>query len=70
MANTGETKDKPKVIIGKYYQKPRQNHITTEGAFWQSVYLGDYQREVLFRRQMYLYMWCLSILFATLAMVL
>lgn len=56
-----------KVIIGQYYQKPLRNHITTEGAFWQSVLLGDYQREVLFRRQMYLYMWCLGILFSTLA---
>jgi hypothetical protein len=62
--------NKPKVIIGQYYQRPLKNHVTYEGEFWQSVYLGCYQREVLFRRQMYLYMWCLSILFTTLAIVL
>ena len=61
--------NKPKVMIGKYYVPPLKNHVTYEGEFWQSVLLGDYQREVLFRRQMYLYMWCLSILFATLAMI-
>jgi len=67
MENTGETKDTPKVIIGQYYQKPLGNHMNYDCDFWQSVYLGDYQREVIFRRQMYLYMWCLGILFATLA---
>ena len=59
-----------KIMIGRYYQKPLRNHITTEGEFWQSVLLGDYQREVQFRRQMYLYIAFLFVLFTTLAMVL
>ena len=59
-----------KIIIGKYYVPPLKNHVTYEGEFWQSVYLGDYQREVIFRRQMALYIWCLALLFSTLAMVL
>ena len=58
-----------KVIIGKYYVPPLKNYMNHNDEFWQSVLTGDYQREVIFRRQMYLYMWCLSILFATLAMV-
>lgn len=56
-----------KVIIGKYYQKPLRNHITTEGAFWQSVLLGDYQRGVVYKLQMSLYVVFLIILFTTLA---
>lgn len=59
-----------KIMIGKYYQKPLNNHMTAEGRFWQSVLLGDYQREVIFRRQMALYMAFLFVLFTTLAMVL
>lgn len=62
--------NKPKVIIGQYYQRPLNNHVTAEGRFWQSVYLGDYQREVIFRRQMYLYMAFLFVLFTTLAVIL
>ena len=59
-----------KIMIGRYYQKPLGNHMTSEGEFWQSVLLGDYQREVLFRRQMIIYCIFLVILFSTLAMVL
>ena len=58
-----------KIMIGQYYQKPLDNQMTKEGEFWQSVLLGDYQREVIFRRQMHLYIWCLAILLSTLAMV-
>ena len=59
-----------KMIIGKHYVPPLKNHVTYEGEFWQSVLLGDYQREVQFRRQMYLYIAFLFVLFTTLAMVL
>ena len=59
-----------KIMIGQYYQKPRQNHMNRDCEFWQSVYLGDYQREVIFRRQMAWYMVFLIILFSTLAIVL
>ena len=58
-----------KIMIGQYYQKPLKNHVTYEGEFWQSVLLGDYQREVIFRRQMAWYIVFLIILFTTLAMV-
>ena len=58
-----------KIMIGQYYEKPLDNQITQEGEFWQSVLLGDYQREVIFRRQMHLYIAFLIILFSTLAMV-
>ena len=58
-----------KIMIGQYYEKPLDNQITQEGEFWQSVYLGDYQRGVTFRRQMHLYIAFLIILFSTLAMV-
>jgi len=58
-----------KIMIGQYYQKPLDNQMTQEGEFWQSVLLGDYQREVIFRRQMHLYIAFLIILFSTLAMV-
>ena len=67
MTNTGETKDKPKVIIGKYYQRPLKNHMNHDCEFWQSVYLGDYQRGEVFKLQMSLYMVGLIILFTTLA---
>jgi len=58
-----------KIMIGQYYQKPLDNQMTQEGEFWQSVLLGDYQREVIFRRQMHLYIVFLIILLSTLAMV-
>jgi len=58
-----------KIMIGKYYEKPLGNHMNHDCEFWQSVYLGDYQREVIFRRQMHLYIAFLIILFSTLAMV-
>ena len=58
-----------KIMIGQYYQKPLSNHMNRDCEFWQSVYLGDYQREVIFRRQMAWYMVFLIILFSTLAMV-
>lgn len=61
---------KPKVIIGQYYQRPLTNHVTAEGRFWQSVYLGEYQRGVVYRRQMIIYCILLVGLFSTLAMVL
>jgi len=59
-----------KIMIGQYYQKPLDNQMTQEGEFWQSVYLGCYQREVIFRRQMHLYIAFLFVLFSTLAIVL
>jgi hypothetical protein len=58
-----------KIMIGQYYQKPLSNHMNRDCDFWQSVYLGDYQREVIFRRQMAWYIVFLIILFSTLAMV-
>ena len=61
---------KPKVIIGQYYQRPLKNHVTYEGEFWQSVYLGDYQRGVVYKLQMSLYMVFLIVLFTTLAVIL
>lgn len=59
-----------KIIIGKYYVPPQKNYMNPTDEFWQSVLTGDYQREVIFRRQMHLYIWFLAILFSTLAMVL
>ena len=59
-----------KIMIGQYYQKPKQNHMNRDCDFWQSVLLGDYQREVIFRRQMVLYIIFLAVLFSTLAIVL
>jgi hypothetical protein len=58
---------KPKIIIGQYYQRPMKNHMNTDCEFWQSVYLGDYQRGEVFKLQMSLYMVGLIILFTTLA---
>jgi hypothetical protein len=58
-----------KIMIGQYYQPPMHNHMNHDCEFWQSVLLGDYQREVIFRRQMAWYMVFLIILFSTLAMV-
>jgi hypothetical protein len=58
---------KPKIIIGQYYQRPMKNHMNTDCEFWQSVYLGEYQREVQFSRQMYLYISLIVIIFITLA---
>lgn len=59
-----------KIMIGQYYQAPLQNHMNKDCEFWQAVYLGCYQREVIFRRQMHLYIAFLIILFSTLAIVL
>ena len=59
--------NKPKVMIGKYYVPPLKNHVTYEGEFWQSVYLGDYQRNEVYKLQMSLYVVFLIILFTTLA---
>ena len=59
-----------KIMIGKYYEKPLGNHMNRDCDFWQSVYLGDYQREVVFRRQLYSYTWVLCILIATLLLIL
>jgi hypothetical protein len=56
-----------KVIIGKHYVPPLKNHVTYEGEFWQSVYLGDYQRGEVYKLQMSLYVVFLIILFTTLA---
>ena len=58
-----------KIMIGLYYQKPLDNHMNQDCEFWQSVLLGDYQREVTFRRQMHLYIAFVIILISTLAMV-
>ena len=61
---------KPKVIIGQYYQRPLKNHMNHDCEFWQSVYLGDYQRGQVFKLQMSLYVVFLIILFTTLAVIL
>jgi hypothetical protein len=70
MQTEHNTDNKSKVIIGQYYQAPLKNHVTCEGEFWQSVYLGEYQREVQFSRHMQLYIAVLIILFVTLAIIL
>jgi len=64
------TKATPKVIIGQYYQAPLKNYMNNDCELWQSVYLGDYQREVIFRRQLYSYTWVLCILISTLLLIL
>ena len=61
---------KPKVIIGQYYQRPLKNHMNHDCEFWQSVYLGDYQRGVVFKLQMSLYVVATLIIFTTLAVIL
>lgn len=61
---------KPKIIIGQYYQRPLKNHMNTDCEFWQSVYLGEYQREVVFKLQMSLYVVALIMLVITLAVIL
>jgi len=64
------TQAKPKVIIGQYYVPPQKNYMNNDCELWQSVYLGDYQREVIFRRQLYSYTWVLCILISTLLLIL
>jgi hypothetical protein len=59
-----------KIMIGQYYQKPLSNHMNRDCEFWQSVLLGDYQRDVIYKLQMSLYVVFLIILFTTLAIVL
>jgi hypothetical protein len=70
MITQDSTQAKPKVIIGQYYQAPLKNYMNNDCELWQSVYLGDYQREVIFRRQLYSYTWVLCILIATLLLIL
>jgi hypothetical protein len=67
MQTEHNTDNKSKVIIGQYYQAPLKNHMTAESEFWQSVYLGEYQRDVVYKLQMSLYVVFLIILFTTLA---
>jgi hypothetical protein len=70
MITQDSTQAEPKVIIGKYYQAPLKNYMNRDCELWQSVYLGDYQRDVLFRRQLYSYTWVICILLSTLLLIL
>jgi hypothetical protein len=70
MTNKQLIQTKPKVIIGQYYQRPLKNHMNHDCEFWQSVYLGDYQRGVVFKLQMGLYVVATLIIFTTLAVIL
>ena len=67
MQTEHNTDNKSKVIIGQYYQAPLKNHMTAESEFWQSVYLGEYQRDAVYKLQRSLYVVFLIILFTTLA---
>jgi hypothetical protein len=69
MITQDSTQATPKVIIGQYYQAPLKNYMNQDCELWQSVYLGDYQRDVLFRRQLYSYTWVICILLSTLLLI-
>ena len=43
-----------KVLIGRYYEAPKQSNLTPEGEFWQSVLLGDYAERKRYRVQLVL----------------